>query len=74
MHVKRRRGSMKEFEGSRRGMTTTGAMVSPIQQHVAPFVKGLEWGGDEHERIMPPSPASRGLFSTKLRYIKFGAV
>ena len=24
-------------------MLTTGVMVQPSQQHVAPFVKGVEW-------------------------------
>ena len=32
--------SMGEFEGKRRGM------VQPSQQHVAPCVKGVEWGLD----------------------------
>ena len=32
------KGTMKEFEGRRRGM------IQPSQQHVAPCVEGIEWG------------------------------
>ena len=35
---------MEEFEGRRRGMLTTGRMVQPSQQYVAPCVKWVEWG------------------------------
>ena len=33
-----RRGSREELKGRRTGM------VQPDQQHVAPFVNGVEWG------------------------------
>ena len=66
MHV---RDGMKEFKGSRMGMPTKGAMVQPSQQHVAPFVKGVEWGGDGHERFKN-SPGSSSPFSATLRYIE----
>ena len=37
-------------------MPTTWAMVQPSQQHVAPFVKGVEWEGGGHERFKNNAP------------------
>ena len=44
VHVRegRRCGSVEEFEG----ISATGVMVQPSQQHVAACVKGVEWDGD----------------------------
>ena len=38
------KGSIEEFEGRRRGNADHMGMVQPSQQHVAPCVKGVEWG------------------------------
>ena len=38
-------GSMEKFEGKTTdGNADYGVMVQPSQQHVAPYVKGVEWG------------------------------